>query len=60
MEWVRHVACMIKLRNSCNICKRKPERNRALEKYRPRWKELQIMGYEGVDWIQLGFSDGLL
>jgi hypothetical protein len=58
MRWVRPVARMGKKRGVYRNLMGKPEEKRPLGRPRSRWKDyikmdLQEVGYEGKDWIEL-------
>jgi hypothetical protein len=58
MRWAGHVARMGERRGIYRVLVRKPEGKRPLERLRHRWEDnikmdLQEMGYEGMDWIDL-------
>jgi hypothetical protein len=61
MIWAGHVACMGERRGVYRVLVRKPEGKRPLGRPRRRWEDnikidLQEVGYEGKDWIEV-FQD---
>jgi hypothetical protein len=58
MRWERHIVCMGEKRSMYRVLVGKPEGKRPLGRPRCRWEDnikvdLQEVGCEGVDWIQL-------
>jgi hypothetical protein len=58
MRWVGHVARMGEGRGAVRILEERPEGRRPLERLRHRWEDnikmdLQEVGWEGVDWIDM-------
>jgi len=58
MRWAGHVARMGERRDVYRVLVGKPERKRALERPRHRWKDnikmdLEEVGCGGMDWIEL-------
>jgi hypothetical protein len=69
-NWVRHIACLGKMRDEQKSLVAEPDRKRPFQRPRHRWEEnikieLIKIGCKGVDWIHLPqdrnqCSDGLL
>jgi hypothetical protein len=58
MRWAGHVARMGEVRGTYRILVGRPEGRRPLERPRHRWEDnikmdLQEVGWEGVDWIDM-------
>jgi len=58
VRWAGHVALWGEKRDAYRVLVRKPEGKRPLVRPRPRWEDiikmdLQEVGWEGMDWIDL-------
>ena len=56
--WTEHVACMRDHRGAYRVLVGRHEGNRQLRRHISRWddnikKDLQEVGYEGMDWIDV-------
>jgi hypothetical protein len=65
MRWAGHVACLGETRNAYRIVVGKTEGKRPLGRPRRRWVDnikidLREIGWDGVDWIDLGQDRGQL
>jgi hypothetical protein len=65
MRWEEHAERMVEMKNASKILAGRSEGNGLLRKPKYRWDEYSTrilieIGCEGVNWLRIRYSDGLL